>query len=120
MVKIVSISRICNRSGNNLAIRIIIVTLPDASEVIQNDPRGTQMVGDVVAWLQVIPVLHNPAAHSGNALQRYAGREHLLNQTERSGIDILLLHDGIHRVLQGIRTDDLFIRERREWREWRE
>ena len=53
------------------------------------------MVGDVVARLQVIPVLHNPAAHRGNALQRYAGREHLLNQTERSGIDIVLLHDGI-------------------------
>jgi hypothetical protein len=50
-IKVVSISRICNRNGNNLAIRMVIVPLQDVPEVIQNYPRGTQMVGDVVTLL---------------------------------------------------------------------
>ena len=50
-IKVVSISRICNRNGDFLAIRIVIVPLQDVPEVIQNYPRGTQMVGDVVTLL---------------------------------------------------------------------
>jgi hypothetical protein len=50
-IKVVSISRICNRNGINLAIRMVIVPLQDVPGVIQNYPRGTQMVGDVVTLL---------------------------------------------------------------------
>ena len=42
-IKVVSISRICNRNGDFLAIRIVIVTLQNATDLVQHYPRGTQV-----------------------------------------------------------------------------
>ena len=48
-IKVVSISRICNRNGDFLTIQIGIIAFQTTSGIIENHSRRTQVVGNEVA-----------------------------------------------------------------------